>query len=166
MPLLLRLLDRYEKGRKVINAEGTISNISRILLHMTKISELRVILVGHAGMLAALERVATLPLSMENRVLRMRLLANLANSEGNKATIFERGSLMETTMKVATLDKSESAREYASAVLMDLSSCPTNQVAMAQMDKVLATLVKLAVVEDKVETREYAVSGLQNLAFE
>lgn len=166
VPLLLRLLERCEKGRKVISAEATISNISRILLHMTRISELRVPLVGHPGMLAALERVATLPLSMENRVLRMRLLANLANSEGNKVTIFERSSLMEATMKVATLDKAESAREYASAVLMDLSSCPANQVAMAKMDKVLATLVKLAVVEDKTETREYAVSGLQNLAFE
>lgn len=165
VPLLLRLLERCEKGRKVINAEATISNISRILLHMTRISELRVPLVGHPGMLAALERVATLPLSMENRILRMRLLANLANSEGNKVTIFERNSLMEATMKVATLDKVENVREYASAVLMDLSSCPSNQVAMARMDKVLATLVKLAVVEDKVETREYAVSGLQNLAF-
>mmetsp|Transcript_5738 Transcript_5738/g.13038 ORF Transcript_5738/g.13038 Transcript_5738/m.13038 type:complete len:900 (-) Transcript_5738:273-2972(-) len=168
VPLLLRLLERCEKGRKVISAsaEATIGNISRILLHMTRISELRVPLVGHPGMLAALERVATLPLSMENRILRMRLLANLANSEGNKVTIFERSSLMEATMKVATLDKAENAREYASAVLMDLSSCPPNQVAMVQMDKVLATLVKLAVVEDKVETREYAVSGLQNLAFE
>ena len=167
VPLLLRLLERCEKdGRKVMSAEGTISNISRILLHMTRISELRVPLVGHPGMLAALERVATLPLSMENRILRMRLLANLANSEGNKVTIFERGTLMEATMKVATLDKAESAREYASAVLMDLSSCAANQVPMARMDKVLATLVKLAVVEDKVETREYAVSGLQNLAFE
>ena len=136
VPLLLRLLERYEKGRKVINAEGTIENISRILLHMTRISELRALLVGHPGMLAALERVATLPLSMENCVLRMRLLANLANSEGNKITIFERSSLIEATMKVATLDKADSAREYASAVLMDLSSCPENQVAMAQMDKV------------------------------
>jgi len=166
VPLLLRLLERCEKGRKVINSEATIGHISRILLHMTRISELRVPLVGHPGMLAALDRVATLPLSMENRILRMRLLANLANSEGNKVTIFERSTLMEATMKVATLDKAESAREYASAVLMDLSSCPANQVAMARMDKVLATLVKLAVVEDKVETREYAVSGLQNIAFE
>ena len=166
VPLLLRLLERCEKGRKVISAEATIGHISRILLHMTRISELRVPLAGHPGMLAALERVATLPLSMENRVLRMRLLANLANSEGNKATIFQQASLMEATMKVATLDKVESAREYASAVLMDLSSCSANQVAMARMDKVLATLVKLAVVEDKTETREYSVSGLQNLAYQ
>ncbi|KAL9180309.1 hypothetical protein ACHAXT_008279 [Thalassiosira profunda] len=166
VPLLLRLLERCEKGRKAMGSEATIGAISKILLHMTRISELRVPLVGHPGMLAALERVATLPLSTENRVLRMRLLANVANAEGNKATVFARGPLMEATMKVATLDKAEGAREYASAVLMDLSSCPANQVAMARMDKVLATLVKLAVVEDKTETREYAVSGLQNLAFE
>jgi hypothetical protein len=165
VPLLLRLLERCEVGRKVL-AEATIEHISRILLHMTRISELRVPLVTHQGLFSALERVATLPLSVENRVLRMRLLANLANSDGNKETIFERSSLLEATMKVATLDKSESAREYAAAVLMDLASHPANQIEMAKIDKVLGTFVKLAIVEDKVETREYAVSGLQNLAFE
>lgn len=165
VPLLLRLLERCEKGRKVL-AEACICNISKVLLHMTRISELRIPLVGHPGMLAALERVSTLPLSMENRVLRMRILANLANAEGNKVMIFERTSLLEAVMKIATLDKSESAREYASAILMDLASCNANQIPMARIEKVLATFVKLAVVEDKVETREYAVSGLQNLAFE
>ena len=165
VPLLMRLLDRCENGRKVM-AEATIANISRILLHMTRISELRVPLVGHQGMLTALERVGTLPLSAENRILRMRLLANLANSEGNKVVIFERSTLMEAVMKVGTLDKSESVREYSSAILMDLASCQDNQIAMAKMEMILATLVKLAIVEDKTETREYAVSGLQNLAFE
>ena len=95
LPLLMRLLDRCKKGHKVIKDKGTISNISRILLHIMRISELRVLLVGHMGMPAVSERAATLPLSMENRVLRMRLLVNLANSEGNKVTIFERGNLME-----------------------------------------------------------------------
>lgn len=165
VPLLIRLLDRYEVGQKVL-AEATIEHISKILLHMTRISELRVPLASHQGLFSVLERVATLSLSVENRVLRMRLLANLANSDGNKEAIFERSSLLESTMKVATLDKSESAREYASAVLMDLASHPANQIEMAKIDKVLGTFVKLAIVEDKVETREYAVSGLQNLAFE
>ncbi|KAL7466523.1 hypothetical protein ACHAXS_011453 [Conticribra weissflogii] len=165
VPLLLRLLERCEKGRKVL-ADECISNISKVLLHMTRISELRMPLVGHPGMLAALERVSTLPLTMESRVLRMRILANLANAEGNKVMIFERSSLLEAVMKIATLDKSDSAREYASAIMMDLASCSANQVPMARIEKVLATFVKLAVVEDKVETREYAVSGLQNLAFE
>lgn len=167
VPLLLRLLDGCEGGRRATaSAESTVSHVSRTLLHMSRISQLRVPLASHPGMMTALERVAALPLSVENRELRMRLLANLANSEGNKVAIFERAGLMEATMKVATLDRADSAREYASAVLMDLSSCPANQVIMASTDKVLATLVKLAVVEDKVETREYAVSGLQNLAFE
>lgn len=165
VPLLLRLLDRCEVGRNVL-AEATIEHISRILLHMTRISELRVPLANLPGMLSMLERVSTLPLSVENRVLRMRLLANLANSDGNKETIFEQSSLLESIMKVATLDKSENAREYAAAVLMDLASHPANQIEMAKIDKVLGTFVKLAIVEDKVETREYAVSGLQNLAFE
>lgn len=166
VPLLLRLLERCEKNRKVISTGETISHISRTLLHLTRIPELRVLLAGHPGMLPALERVATLPLSAKNRELRMRLLASLANSEGNKVAIFDRGSLMDATLKVATLDKAETAREYAAAVLMDLSSCPANQVPMTRMDKVLSTLVKLSMAEDKVETREYAVSGLQNLAFE
>jgi len=165
VPLLLRLLDRCEVGRNVL-AEATIEHISRILLHMTRISELRVPLANHPGLFTVLERVATLPLSVENRVLRMRLLANLANSDGNKETIFERSSLLESIMKVATLDKSDNAREYAAAVLMDLASHPANQIEMAKIDKVLGTFVKLAIVEGKVETREYAVSGLQNLAFE
>jgi hypothetical protein len=162
VPLLLRLLERCEDGRRVTaSTESIVTHVSRTLLHMSRISQLRVPLAGHPGMMTALERVATLPLSAENRELRMRLLANLANSEGNKVAIFERTGLMEATMQIATLN-----REYASAILMDLSSCPANHVAMARSDKVLATLVKLAVVEDKVETREYAVSGLQNLAFE
>ena len=165
VPLLLRLLERCEVGRNIL-AETTIEHISRILLHMTRISELRVPLAGHQGLFDALERVATLPLSVENRVLRMRLLANLANSDGNKEIIFEHSSLLESTMKVATLDNSDNAREYAAAVLMDLASHPANQIEMAKIDKVLGTFVKLAIVEDKVETREYAVSGLQNLAFE
>jgi hypothetical protein len=167
VPLLLRLLERCESGRRVTaSTESIVTHVTWTLLHMSRISQLRVPLAGHPGMMTALERVATLPLSAENRELRMRLLANLANAEGNKAAIFERTGLMESTMKIATLDRAESAREYASAVLMDLSSCPANQVAMAQTDRVLATLVKLAVVEEKIETREYAVSGLQNLAFE
>ena len=163
VPLCLRLLERAERRGKAM--EGTMMDISKVLLYMTRISELRTSLVAHPGMLGALERVGNVQ-GVENRVLRMRILANLANSDRNKTIIFERQTLLESVMKVATLDKCESAREYASAVLMDLASCPPNQVAMAQIDKVLATFVKLAVVEDKIETREYAVSGLQNLAFE
>ncbi|KAL7520860.1 hypothetical protein ACHAWX_005560 [Stephanocyclus meneghinianus] len=163
VPLCLRLLERAERRGKAM--EGTMCDISKVLLYMTRISELRTSLVGHPGMLGALERVGNVP-GVENRELRMRILANLANSESNKTVIFGRATLLESVLKVAILDKSDCVREYASAVLMDLASCPANQVAMARIDKVLATFVKLAVVEDKVETREYAVSGLQNLAFE
>ena len=109
-----------ERGRRVIgNAKDTVLAISGFC-------ELCLPLAGHPFMPVALERVATLPLVAENRVLRMRLIGNLANSEENKAAIFEWSSLMEATMKVATLDKAESARVYSSAVLMDLSSCPYN----------------------------------------
>lgn len=166
VPLCLRLLERCERKRGGMMEGAVMEDISKILLYMTRISELRVSLVGHTGMLGALERVANVGLGLKNRVLRMRILANLANSESNKTIIFERTPLLESVLKVATLDKSESVREYASAVLMDLASCPANQVRMAQMDRVLGTFVKLAIVETKVETREFAVSGLQNLAFE
>jgi len=163
VPLCLRLLERSERRGKPM--EISMMNISNVLLYMTRISELRTSLAGHPGMMGALERVGNVT-GEENRILRMRILANLANSENNKTLIFERQTLLESVMKVAGLDKSEKVREYASAVLMDLASCPANQVAMARIDKVLATFVKLAIVENKVETREYAVSGLQNLAFE
>ena len=109
--LLLLLLERCERGCRVIgSAEEAVSAISGVLLHMTRISELRLPLTGHPGMLAALERVTTLSLAAENRVLRMRLLVN---SKGNKAAIFKQSSLMNATMKVATLENAESAREYA-----------------------------------------------------
>ena len=163
VPLCLRLLERAEQRGNAM--ERTMEDISKVLLYMTRITELRTSLAGHPGMFGALERVGYIS-TVENRVLRMRILANLANAEKNQALIFEKQTVIESVLKVATLDKSESAREYASAILMDLASCPANQVAMAQIDKVLATFVKLTVVEDKVETREYAVSGLQNLAFE
>lgn len=166
IPLCLRLLERSDgrRGSKAVE-QRIATDISNVLLYMTRISELRTLLAGHPGMLGALERVGSVA-GEENRILRMRILANLANSENNKTLIFERQTLLESVMKVAGLDKSDKVREYASAVLMDLASCPANQVAMARMDKVLATFVKLAIVENKVETREYAVSGLQNLAFE
>ena len=93
---------------------------------MPRISELRLPLAGYLCMLAAQERVVTLPLGAENRVLQMMLVVNLASSDGNRAATFKRSSLMDTTTKVATLDKAESASEYASAVLMDLPSCPSN----------------------------------------
>jgi len=62
--------------------------VLRTLMHMSRISQLRVPLAGHPGMMSGLERDAAPPLSAENRELRMRLLANLANSEGSKLVTF------------------------------------------------------------------------------
>ena len=68
--LVPRLLERYKRGRRVVgNAEDTVSAVSGVLLHMTRISKLRLPLAGHPGMLAVLERVAALTLAAENRVL-------------------------------------------------------------------------------------------------
>lgn len=164
VPLLLRLLERCESGN-MKHADVSIMNVSKVLLYLSRVPDLRVPLARQQGMLDSLKRVATSILNGDCRILRMRILANLANCEANKAMMYEHDGLLESILKIATLDLSDSAREYASAALMDLASSSSNQVLMAQIDKVLGTLVKLAVIEDAADTREYAVTGLQNLAF-
>ena len=162
--MLLRLLERCESGN-MKHADVSILNITKVLLYFSRVTELRVNLVRHQGLLTALVRVSTSILNAECRTIRMRVLANLANSEDNKGTMLEHTGLVESVMKVAALDLSEGAREYASQALMDLASTPLNQAIMAKNDRLLGTLVKLSVIDDKAETREYAVTALQNLAF-
>ena len=164
VPMLLRLLERCESG-SMKHADVSILNITKVLLYFSRVTELRVNLVRHQGLLTALVRVSTSILNAECRTIRMRVLANLANSEDNKGTMLEHTGLVESVMKVAALDLSEGAREYASQALMDLASTPLNQAIMAKNDRLLGTLVKLSVIDDKAETREYAVTALQNLAF-
>ena len=164
VPMLLRLLERCESG-SMRHADVSILNITKVLLYFSRVSDLRVPLARHQGLLVALVRVATSILNPECRVIRMRVLANLANSEDNKVTMLEHVGLVESILKIAALDLCEGAREYASAALMDLASAPMNQLPMARNDKLLGTLVKLSVIDDKAETREYAVTALQNLAF-
>lgn len=165
VPLLLRLLERCE-GQKVMHGNVIITNITKILLIFSRVPDLRPFLARHEGMLDALKRVSTVQkLEDDSRVLRMRLLANLANSDDNKTMILQYPGLLESLLRVAALDSSKLAREYAGLSLMDLAAEPKNQVKMASVDKLLGTLVKLAILENISETRESAVTALQNLAF-
>jgi hypothetical protein len=164
VPLLLRLLERCESGN-MRNADVSIMNITKVLLYFSRVPSLRLPLVRHQGLLQALTRVATSILNADSRVVRMRVLANLANAEVNRITMFEHIGLVDSVVKIASLDLSDSAREYAAAALMDLAGAPLNQNPMAHDEKLLSTLVRLAVTDQKSETREYAVTALQNLAF-
>lgn len=164
VPLLLKLLERCETTYQR-HAEVSILNITKVLLYFSRVSELRVNLARHQGMLETLTRVGVSILSPDCRILRMRVIANLSNAEENKVMMMSYPGLLDSILKIAALDLCEKAREYASASLMDLASSTETQVQMANHDKLLSTLVKLAVTEDKEETREYAVTALQNLAF-
>ena len=163
-PLLLRLLERCESGN-MRNADVSIINISKVFLYFSRVQALRLPLVRHQGLLQALTRVATSILNPDSRVARMRVMANLANAEGNRVTMFEHPGLIDSIVKIASLDLSENAREYAAAALMDLAGSPANQIPMANDEKLLASLVRLAVTDPKTETREYAITAIQNLAF-
>jgi len=164
VPLLLKVLERCEHSM-VKHAEVSILNISKVLLYFSRVSDLRSLLAKHDGMLGALARVSTSALYPDARVLRMRVIANIANAEENKTMMIRYPVLIGSVLKIAALDLSESAREYASATLMDLASSSKTQEAMANNDKLLATLVKLAVTDTKEETREYSITAMQNLAF-
>ena len=164
VPLLLKVLERCEHSM-LKHAEISILNISKVLLYFSRVSDLRTLLAKHKGMLSALTRVSTATLDPDARVLRMRVIANISNSEANKMMMISFPGLTDSILKIAALDLSEGAREYASASLMDLASSPKTQEVMANNDRLLATLVKLSVTDSKEETREYSITAMQNLAF-
>lgn len=164
VPLLLRLLERCE-SQKAEYYSATITNITKVLLVYSRVPDLRSFLARNKGMFDAFKRVSSTGLNDDNRVLRMRLLANLANCETNKVMILQYPGLLESLLRVAALDSSEQAREFAGLTLMDLAAEPQNQVQMASVDKLLGTLVKLAILENIPDTRESAITALQNLAF-
>jgi hypothetical protein len=164
IPSMLQVLDRCENG-SMKHADVSILNITKTLLYISRIPDLRMNLARYQGMLDALKRVATSILSPESRVARIRTIANLINCEENKALLFEHNGLLDSILRIAHLDLSESAREYASMALMDLASEPANQVPMAKNEKLLGTLVKMVLVEKIAATRESAITALQNLAF-
>ena len=163
VPLLLKLLERCEKDTAK-HSEVSVLNITKVLLYFSRVSELRPSLARHQGMLQSLTRASTARLNPDSRAMRVRVVANLANSDENKDILHEHPGLLDCLLKIAAIDTTDTAREYAAACLMDLASSPISQVSLAFNDKVLAVLVKLA-QDDKEETREYAVTAMQNLAF-
>jgi len=164
IPLLLRLLERCEGGN-MKHADVSILNITKTLLYLSRITELRVCMARQQGMLDAMRRVATSILNPDCRIARTRIIANLANCEENKVLIYEHEGLLDSILRIGHLDLSETAREYASYALMDLASAPANQVPLARNEKLLGTLVKMVLMEKVAATRESAVTALQNLAF-
>ena len=164
VPLLLKLLERCD-SQKVQHSNVVTTNITKILLIFSRVPDLRPFLARDQGMFDALKRVSTAGLDDNSRVLRVRLLANLANCDFNKVMILQHPGLLESLLRVAALDSNESAREFAGLSIMDLASEPKNQIKMASVDKLLGTLVKLAILENIPDTRESAVTALQNLAF-
>jgi hypothetical protein len=165
LPLLLTYLERAETGT-MKHAEVSILNISKVLLYWSRVSELRVPMARHPGMLSALARVGTSALNPEARIVRARIIANLVNaSDDNKRLMLAHEGLLDALLKTAHLDTHDQAREYAGIALMDLANASCNQVAMAKNEKILGTLVKMVLMEEVAGTRESAITALQNLAY-
>ncbi|KAL3940453.1 MAG: hypothetical protein SGBAC_005012 [Bacillariaceae sp.] len=164
VPILLRHLERAENG-SMRHADVSILNITKTLLYVSRVNELRYNLARHAGMMDVMRRVATSILNPECRVARVRVIANLANCDDNKGLILHHDGLLDSLLRIAHLDLSDSAREFAGMALMDMASAPCNQIPMVKNEKVLGTLVKMVLVEKGPGTREAAITALQNLAF-
>lgn len=143
----------------------SILNISKIILYISRVPELRMNLARNKGVLQAAKRVATSTLNPECRVIRMRIAANLVNCDDNKANLLESPGFLDTILRVAHMDQSDLAREYAGVALMDLASAPANQIPMAKDEKLLGTLVKMILVEKVASARESVITAIQNLAF-
>jgi hypothetical protein len=141
----------------------SILNISKIMLCISKVPELRMNLARNKGILDAVKRVATSTLNPECRVVRMRIAANLINCDDNKAMLLENQGFLDAILRIAHMDQSDLAREYAGVALMDLASAPANQV--PKDEKLLGTLVKMVLVEKVASARESAITAIQNLAF-
>jgi hypothetical protein len=172
---------------KILITDITLLNITKVLLYFSRVPALRTSLVQqHQGLLHALARVAATAsnvkassmdnnwsklsqqqwiLPQESRVARIRIIANLANEEENRAVIYEH--VVDALVTLAVLDPSDSAREYAAASLMDLAAHKQITIDMVtNHPNVLHALIQLTLSNNsKIETREYALTAIQNLAF-
>ncbi|KAG7340837.1 hypothetical protein IV203_024380 [Nitzschia inconspicua] len=164
LPLLLRLLERAENGMR--HADVCILNMSKVILYLSRVVELRVTLARQPGMLEALQRVSTSNLNPESRVIRVRIITNLLHlSDENKELMLQHEGFLDSLLRIAHLDTNDQAREYAALALMDLASAPYNQEPMAKNEKLLGTLCKMVLVETMAGTRDLALTTLQSLAF-
>lgn len=164
MPNLLRTMERAENG-KMKHGDVSLLNISRTLLYLSRVSDLRTNLARNKGLLEAIKRIPTSNLNQDCRIVRIRIAANLVNCDENKPMLLENQGFSDALLRIAHLDQSDAAREYAGTALMDLASAPANQIPMAQNEKVLGTLVKIVLVEKVAQARESAITAIQNLAF-
>ena len=87
VPLLLKVLDRCEHDI-IKHAKVSLLNVSKVLLYFSRVTEVRSLMAKHDGMIHALNRISTAKLDTDARVLRMRVIANLSNSDANKAFCF------------------------------------------------------------------------------
>jgi hypothetical protein len=165
MPVLLQVLEQYETGT-IKHSEVTILNISKTLWYLSRCDELRPTLARADGLLLALSRVATArSLNPECRLLRVRIVAQLANAEGNKVMMYNHSGLVESLLRVAHFDLSDAVRQQVASALMDMSSTSNNQSDMAKNEKLLGTLVKMMLLEKNAATQEAVITTLQNLAY-
>jgi len=163
-PLLtnvLRVLERCQSNR-MKHAEISTLNISKIVLHLSRCSDLRIQMCRQQGVLDSLIGVTT---DQDCRLARINALANLANCQENKVVMYKHEGLVQSIARIAHVDTSDLIRQYAGSALMELASAPDNQVAMANDDAVLGTLVKMTVFEKSTTTREFVITALQNMAF-
>lgn len=187
MPNLLRIMERAENGKMkhagkcfglIISTifrllikhvfhgiDVSILNISKTLLYISRVSDLKTNLARNHVLLEAIKRTTSSILNPDSRVVRVRIAANLVNCDENKAMLLENHGFLDTLLRIAHLDLADLAREYAGVALMDLASSPANQIPMAKNEKVLGTLVKMVLVEKVASARESAITAIQNLAF-
>lgn len=164
LPPLLELLKRCEQSQ-VRWADEIILNITKTLHYLSRVPELRLALARQAGFLDCLQRVATTPLNVPSRNARVRIIANLANTEDNKVLMLAHKGLLNSLLKIAQLDPIEATREYATVAVMDLASAAPNQVPLAKSGHVLKVLTTMVTSEKADAIREHATTALQSLAF-
>jgi hypothetical protein len=113
----------------------------------------------------------------ESRVARIRVIANLANEEENRAAVYHH--VIDAIITLAIWDTNESVKEYAAAALMDLAAAD-RKITIEMVNNhtnILHALIHLLAVttttpntttstyHNNMEIREYALTAIQNLAF-
>jgi hypothetical protein len=146
----------------ISHADISTLNIAKIIHSISRCTDLRTMLLQIPALLEILIRETELS---EEKVWRMRILANIANHEDCKVIIFEYHGILEFVLRAGHFETNDWSRQYAAKILMELSSSPANQISMAKIQTVLGTLVKMVFLEKSSDTRKSAISCLQNLAF-
>jgi hypothetical protein len=116
---------------------------------------------------------------LESRIARIRVIANLANEEENRAAIYQH--VIDAIITLAIWDTNESVKEYAAAALMDLAAAD-RKITIEMVNNhtnILHALIHLlglcnttttpnttnSTYHNNMDVREYALTAIQNLAF-